>query len=334
MRESGSRSRKKRQHTGGKEQKAQKQPGVHTVNRNGFTSEKDPSNKRQSEQGVGTFSEVNLGPRDKIPRQGLELHEYKNDNSKTTTEYCKTIKHQGTSIAKSSSLIKHKSRKVTASDPDLPDHLSCCVCLELFRKPVLLECTHTVCQKCAVCLTERIRGAGLCVRCPMCRSVSRTSLITRHVTVESRVQAYQLQHGLVIDDTSRDKQFCDDDMFWCVKANQSTPWKNSTVLNVLAIFGMLTVVSWIMLVPHSEASSGQAHWLSASSYQLLRDVLYVIYTVSYGITLLVSISVLFIFFGTLYFVFSYFINATIQCFYYFMNIVGRSLKRVCSALHR
>ncbi|KAH7704079.1 putative proteinconserved [Aphelenchoides avenae] len=58
------------------------------------------------------------------------------------------------------------------NDADLAKSLECPVCLDLFDEPKLLNCGHTVCQKCV----NKIRAAanagpgrdGNCIKCPVC----------------------------------------------------------------------------------------------------------------------------------------------------------------------
>ncbi len=50
--------------------------------------------------------------------------------------------------------------------------LTCCVCLELYVKPLLLPCGHNFCRKCILGLIQHAGGQGVIRRtftCPKCR---------------------------------------------------------------------------------------------------------------------------------------------------------------------
>ena len=65
-----------------------------------------------------------------------------------------------------------------------PNHLICPVCLDLFKQPCLLFCSHTLCSECIDGIVRnvnnRVAGFDLStgtepgdIRCPVCRSVTK-----------------------------------------------------------------------------------------------------------------------------------------------------------------
>jgi len=48
--------------------------------------------------------------------------------------------------------------------------ITCSLCLEVFKEPVILNCCHNFCLGCATSLLTY--GGGLTIRCPLCRSTS------------------------------------------------------------------------------------------------------------------------------------------------------------------
>jgi len=51
----------------------------------------------------------------------------------------------------------------------LQQELTCCVCLEIFHKPILLDCAHNVCEEHMTVLSKP-SFFGVCVTCPICRA--------------------------------------------------------------------------------------------------------------------------------------------------------------------
>uniref|UniRef100_A0A8C4WW38 Uncharacterized protein n=1 Tax=Eptatretus burgeri TaxID=7764 RepID=A0A8C4WW38_EPTBU len=68
--------------------------------------------------------------------------------------------------------------KTIASGPDIKKmassptrhHLTCDVCLQLFKKPITLGCGHSFCRECVDKFWESRRGPTACI-CPSCREV-------------------------------------------------------------------------------------------------------------------------------------------------------------------
>lgn len=66
--------------------------------------------------------------------------------------------------------------------------LSCPICCEIFRDPVVLKCSHSFCS---ACLQQYWSGRGRCRDCPLCRSQSAeepVSSLTLRNLCESLIQ--------------------------------------------------------------------------------------------------------------------------------------------------
>jgi hypothetical protein len=56
---------------------------------------------------------------------------------------------------------------------ELQDTLKCPICLELFEEPVLLDCSHSMCLKCARSLALHVAGTLTAeLTCPLCKIVT------------------------------------------------------------------------------------------------------------------------------------------------------------------
>ncbi len=84
-----------------------------------------------------------------------------------------------------------------------PPYLTCAVCLEIFKKPRLMPCSHTLCHKCVISIAaydshvgQRGRRNENTARCPVCRfSVDKSAM--RHLpcnrAIEEAVQHWKIQ---------------------------------------------------------------------------------------------------------------------------------------------
>lgn len=54
----------------------------------------------------------------------------------------------------------------------LEDQLNCSVCLDIYKKPKLLQCFHVYCQKCLVQLVDQDQLGHPFLSCPTCRQVT------------------------------------------------------------------------------------------------------------------------------------------------------------------
>lgn len=89
----------------------------------------------------------------------------------------------------------------TFSKGNLKEDLTCAVCCDLFREPVMLACMHHFCK---LCIHQYWRGTEGRVRCPQCRKefsskhfqtnylVSSIVEKIRVVTSDTYIQNYQV----------------------------------------------------------------------------------------------------------------------------------------------
>lgn len=89
----------------------------------------------------------------------------------------------------------------TFSKGSLKEDLTCAVCCDLFREPVMLACMHHFCK---LCICQYWRGTEGRVRCPQCRKefssqhfqtnylVSSIVEKIRVVTSDTYIQNYQV----------------------------------------------------------------------------------------------------------------------------------------------
>uniref|UniRef100_A0AAR2KQ42 RING-type E3 ubiquitin transferase n=1 Tax=Pygocentrus nattereri TaxID=42514 RepID=A0AAR2KQ42_PYGNA len=66
-----------------------------------------------------------------------------------------------------------KSRAAIMASPNtlLEENLRCSVCLEIFKDPVLLHCTHSFCKACL----DRSWNGKEAKECPLCRKISKST---------------------------------------------------------------------------------------------------------------------------------------------------------------
>lgn len=58
-----------------------------------------------------------------------------------------------------------------ASGDDLRKELTCAICLDFFKDPVILKCGHNFCRFC-ICMHWDENGGDYGYQCPQCRTVS------------------------------------------------------------------------------------------------------------------------------------------------------------------
>lgn len=99
----------------------------------------------------------------------------------------------------------------TFSKGSLREDLTCAVCCDLFREPVMLACMHHFCK---LCICQYWRGTEGRVRCPQCRKefsskhyqtnylVSSIVEKVRVVTSDSYIENYQVSSGELPDNPS------------------------------------------------------------------------------------------------------------------------------------
>ena len=55
---------------------------------------------------------------------------------------------------------------------DIDEHVTCTVCMEVYKNPRVLPCLHSYCKKCIKQLIERTSTRGKTFRCPTCRETT------------------------------------------------------------------------------------------------------------------------------------------------------------------
>lgn len=87
--------------------------------------------------------------------------------------------------------------------------LSCPICQDIFRDPVLLPCSHSVCNACVVkwWMTKGVR------QCPVCKKVSSSKKPPRNLVLKNLCEAFllEVESGLVCrHHTEKFKLYCED----------------------------------------------------------------------------------------------------------------------------
>ena len=59
----------------------------------------------------------------------------------------------------------------------LNKELECPVCLDTFKQPKLLGCTHTFCMECLEKLVKEVDVGSKEISCPTCREATKVSVI-------------------------------------------------------------------------------------------------------------------------------------------------------------
>uniref|UniRef100_A0A3Q1IIB4 Tripartite motif containing 35-12 n=2 Tax=Anabas testudineus TaxID=64144 RepID=A0A3Q1IIB4_ANATE len=91
----------------------------------------------------------------------------------------------------------------------LRQELSCPVCRDIFTDPVLLPCSHSLCN---VCIVEWWRTKGV-RQCPVCKTVSSSRPPPRNLVLKNLCEAFQLEvdSGLMCSlHTEKFKLYCED----------------------------------------------------------------------------------------------------------------------------
>ncbi|KAM4615169.1 E3 ubiquitin-protein ligase TRIM35-like [Polymixia lowei] len=79
-----------------------------------------------------------------------------------------------------------------ASQSSLPEEdLSCPVCYDIFKDPVLLSCSHSFCKDCL----QKWWTEKLIQECPVCKSVSSSSQPPRNLVLKNLCEAFLLERG-------------------------------------------------------------------------------------------------------------------------------------------
>ncbi|XP_076603592.1 E3 ubiquitin-protein ligase TRIM35-like [Chaetodon auriga] len=106
--------------------------------------------------------------------------------------------------------------------------LSCPVCQDTFKDPVLLNCSHSFCQACVRkwWRTKRTR------ECPVCKTVSSTKSPPRNLVLKNLCEAFllEVESGVVCPlHTEKLKLYCEDHRTpVCVVCRDSTSHRNHT----------------------------------------------------------------------------------------------------------
>ena len=79
----------------------------------------------------------------------------------------------------------------------LEEQLNCCICLDTYTNPKLLQCFHVYCQQCLVPLVDRDQRGQLGLTCPICRQV--TPVPNRGVA--DLQSAFHINHLLELQDS-------------------------------------------------------------------------------------------------------------------------------------
>ncbi|XP_034034184.1 E3 ubiquitin-protein ligase TRIM47 [Thalassophryne amazonica] len=73
-----------------------------------------------------------------------------------------------------------------ATGEDLKNELTCAICLDLFKDPVILKCGHNFCRFC-ICMHWDENGADFGYQCPQCRAVFNSRTFTKNYLVQNLV---------------------------------------------------------------------------------------------------------------------------------------------------
>ena len=73
---------------------------------------------------------------------------------------------------------------------DLEDDVTCCVCVDLFRDPVMLPCMHTLCNPCALQVRGR-SGKPNVIQCPLCQAYCKYSQLRMDFNKRKLVDIYK-----------------------------------------------------------------------------------------------------------------------------------------------
>ncbi|XP_056298453.1 E3 ubiquitin-protein ligase TRIM47 [Pseudoliparis swirei] len=74
----------------------------------------------------------------------------------------------------------------TAAGEDLRRELSCAICLDFFKDPVILKCGHNFCRFC-ICMHWDENGGEYGYQCPQCRTVFNKRSFTKNYLVQNLV---------------------------------------------------------------------------------------------------------------------------------------------------
>ncbi|XP_054610536.1 E3 ubiquitin-protein ligase TRIM47 [Dunckerocampus dactyliophorus] len=74
----------------------------------------------------------------------------------------------------------------TASGDDLRKELTCAICLDIFKDPVILKCGHNFCRFC-ICMHWDENGGDYSYQCPQCRTVFNKRTFTKNYLVQNLV---------------------------------------------------------------------------------------------------------------------------------------------------
>uniref|UniRef100_A0A1A8MHV4 Tripartite motif containing 47 n=1 Tax=Nothobranchius pienaari TaxID=704102 RepID=A0A1A8MHV4_9TELE len=69
---------------------------------------------------------------------------------------------------------------------DLKKELTCAICLEIFKDPVILKCGHNFCRFC-ICMHWDENGGDYGYQCPQCRTVFNKRTFTKNYLVQNLV---------------------------------------------------------------------------------------------------------------------------------------------------
>ena len=220
-----------------------------------------------------------------------------------------------------------EEHQYVGDDVDVPDTLSCCVCLELFHLPILLLCHHSVCRQCAIRITTNNLLAVASLRCPMCRCCTPARDIIFNSDLQTRVNEFRTTHGLQL---IRTENVYDVTAHWRTKPNAFNRLLGVCSLKHGFLFFLMCCVVyglWPKFIGHySDYFDG---WL----VQLFLDGFSIVYYFLYGTLILFSVSITIMFFGTLYFVFSYFINLGINFVHSVKDSLLNCIRRVIGRVY-
>lgn len=107
-----------------------------------------------------------------------------------------------------------------ASTSPLDDHLTCAVCFENYRRPHLLNCSHTYCLECIQGMKQKS-----VVTCPECRQQTNIKDIKKNFTLENLVESLSKLDLSVSRQSSLNAINIPDKCQVCRKSKKEVQWK-------------------------------------------------------------------------------------------------------------
>lgn len=92
--------------------------------------------------------------------------------------------------------------KMESKRPDLEDDLSCPVCQEIFKNPVMLTCSHSVCSDCLKIFWEAKEAS----ECPVCRKRAANETPLLNLALKNVCEAFRQERNKGVSLCSQHQQ--------------------------------------------------------------------------------------------------------------------------------